>query len=236
MPSEQKIWAVLPAAGAGKRMATGIPKQYLKIGARTVIEHSLDALLSCRQINAVVVVTSPGDTYWPGIQAGYSGRPIENVPGGKERCHSVLNGLEHLAQTADKDDWVLVHDAARPCLRTSDVDSLVDTLSDDRVGGLLGLPVADTMKRVTRDRRVEQTVARDGLWHALTPQMFRLGQLRDALNAVLENGELVTDEAAAMEFAGYQPRMVQGHRDNIKITLPADLELAEFYLRARGAE
>jgi 2-C-methyl-D-erythritol 4-phosphate cytidylyltransferase len=233
MHQEPKYWAVVPAAGAGKRMAAESPKQYLDIGQRTVIEHTLDALLSCKRINAVVVVIAANDEHWPGIQAHYRNRPVDTVVGGAERYHSVLNGLDHLTEMASDDDWVLVHDAARPCLRSRDIDYLIDTIGDDAAGGLLGVPVADTMKQVNDELCVEQTVTRDGLWHALTPQMFRLGQLREAMIMALAGGELMTDEAVAMELAGHRPRMVQGHRDNIKITMPADLELAEFYLRMR---
>jgi 2-C-methyl-D-erythritol 4-phosphate cytidylyltransferase len=236
MPAAAKYWAVVPAAGAGRRMAADVPKQYLDIDGKTVLEHSLEALLSSRYISAVVVVIAADDERWPLLQSYYHGRPLTTVTGGTERCHSVLKGLDQLAQTARNEDWVLVHDAARPCLAAADIETLIDSVGDDAVGGLLGVPVADTMKRVDADGLVEQTVARAGLWHALTPQMFRLGLLRTALQQSLAAGRLVTDEAAAMEFAGHRPRMVQGRRDNIKITLPADLALAEFYLQARAAE
>ncbi|MDH3980060.1 MAG: 2-C-methyl-D-erythritol 4-phosphate cytidylyltransferase [Gammaproteobacteria bacterium] len=230
---DTRYWAVLPAAGTGTRMGAGVPKQYLPLGSKTVIEHTLDALLACEELSGVVVVVAVDDEHWPGIGAGYADKPLTVVTGGSERCHSVLNGLEHLAQQAHADDWVLVHDAARPCLRPADVTTLIETLAGDAHGGLLGVPVADTMKRVDAGLQVIDTVERDGLWHALTPQMFRLAELRAALQDVVDGSALVTDEAAAMERAGYAPRMVQGHRDNIKITLPADLALAAFYLQAR---
>ena len=233
MQADANYRVVVPAAGSGQRMASGVPKQYLEIGDKTVIEHTLDALLGCTRIQSIVVVVSADDDIWPGIAGRYSGRPLETVIGGEERCHSVLNALAHIARTADANDWVLVHDAARPCLRPADVDALIDALDGDMTGGLLGVPVADTMKQVSADGRIEQTVSREGLWHALTPQMFRLGLLHAALEKVLSSGRLVTDEAAAMELAGHRPRMIQGHRDNIKITLPADLALAAFYLQAR---
>jgi 2-C-methyl-D-erythritol 4-phosphate cytidylyltransferase len=226
------IWAVVPAAGAGRRMATNIPKQYLPLGEKTVLEHTLDTLLACRQLAGVVVVLSAGDGYWPDLQDRYARQPLETVTGGAERCHSVLNGLTHLAGRADADDWVLVHDAARPCVRLTDIDTLINTLSVTFHGGLLGVPVADTMKQVDGDDRVTATVAREGLWHAYTPQMFRIGMLQAALQHAIDNDLLVTDEASAMELAGYQPRMVQGQRDNIKITVASDLELAAFYLQA----
>ena len=217
-------------------MSTELPKQYLRIAGRTVIEHSLDALLSCTRIHSVVVAIAADDDYWPTLAAGgLADRPVATVTGGDERCHSVLNALDSLVGSAQDDDWILVHDAARPCLRTGDIDTLIDTLAGDDTGGLLGVSVADTMKLVNMNGQIKRTVSRDGLWHALTPQMFRFAPLRAALQASLAAGNLVTDEAAAMELAGHNPRMVEGHRDNIKITLPSDLALAEFYLQARSA-
>ena len=233
MPDIDKLWAVVPAAGAGRRMSTNIPKQYLRLGEKTVLEHTLDTLLACPQLAGVVVVLSADDGYWPGLRDRYFNARLEVVTGGAERCHSVLNGLVHLAGRANADDWVLVHDAARPCVRLSDIEKLIETLLATADGGLLGVPVTDTMKQVDGNDGVTATVARDGLWHAYTPQMFRLGRLRTALQHAIDNDLLVTDEASAMELAGYLPRMVQGQRDNIKITVPSDLELAAFYLQAR---
>jgi 2-C-methyl-D-erythritol 4-phosphate cytidylyltransferase len=214
-------------------MGAELPKQYLALAGKTVIEHALDALLDCTMLSGIVVVVAEGDSRWPGIEAGYRERPVSTVAGGAERCHSVLNGLAHLELQARPDDWVLVHDAARPCLRPADVVTLIETLAGDTDGGLLGMPVADTMKRVDEQHHVTATVERNGLWHALTPQMFRLAQLQNALQDAIDSDALVTDEAAAMERAGYVPCMVQGHRDNIKITVPADLALANFYLQMR---
>lgn len=222
---------VVPAAGAGRRMAADTPKQYLQIGDRTVIEHTLDGLLSCTRCHSVTVAVAADDTCWPDIGQRYADRRVVAVHGGDERSQSVLNALDSLAPSTQDTDWVLVHDAARPCLRTEDLDALIGTLVDDAVGGLLGVPVADTMKQVDTNGRVTQTVSREDLWHALTPQMFRFGLLRSALSEALSAGQTVTDEASAMELAGHHPRMVQGHRDNIKITLPADLSLAAFYLQ-----
>jgi 2-C-methyl-D-erythritol 4-phosphate cytidylyltransferase len=224
------IWAVVPAAGAGRRMSTNIPKQYLPLGEKTVLEHTLDTLLACQQLAGVVLVLSGDDGYWQDVQGRYLDQPLETVTGGAERCHSVLNGLTQLAGKAGDDDWVLVHDAARPCVRLTDIETLITTLSATAHGGLLGVPVADTMKRVDGDDRITATVERAGLWHAYTPQMFRVGMLRAALQHAIDNDLLVTDDASAMELAGYRPRMVQGQRDNIKITVPSDLELAAFYL------
>ena len=230
-PENNTVWAVVPAAGAGRRMSANIPKQYLPLGGKTVLEHTLDTLLACRQLAGVVVVLSADDAYWPDLQGRYARERLEAVTGGAERCHSVLNGLRHLAGKADADDWVLVHDAARPCVRLTDIDTLIDTVSSTVYGGLLGVPVADTMKQVDGDKRITATVEREGLWHAYTPQMFRAGLLQSALQQAIDDDLLVTDEASAMELAGYRPCMVQGQRDNIKITVPADLELAAYYLQ-----
>ena len=231
---QASFWAIVPAAGSGQRMSSDVPKQYLPLGEKTVLEHTLDALLANQRLAGVVVVLSGSDSYWQNIQPRYRARPVETATGGAERCHSVLNGLVQLAGRADAHDWVLVHDAARPCVRQSDIDTLMNTVSDADDGGLLGVPVADTMKRADSEHRITATVDREGLWHAYTPQMFRVGRLRAALQQAIDNDLLVTDEASAMEHAGYQPRMVQGQRDNIKITVPADLELAAWYLQARA--
>jgi 2-C-methyl-D-erythritol 4-phosphate cytidylyltransferase len=153
------------------------------------------------------------------------------VHGGAERFHSVLNGLRALAGHAAPGDWVLVHDAARPCVRREDIDLLMERLRDHPVGGLLGIPVTDTKKSTDEQGNIIQTVRREGLWRAMTPQMFRYEMLSLALQAVVERGATVTDESAAMEIAGYSPRMVEGHADNIKITRPQDLALAEMYLQ-----
>jgi len=232
MPAEPGYWAVVPAAGSGRRMGAALPKQYLQLGDRTVLERTLDTLLAVEAFAGVVLIVAPDDSDWAAIRPRYAGHSLVVVSGGAERCHSVLNGLDVLAGKAVASDWVLVHDAARPCVRPDDIRALIAGVDADSDGGLLGVPVADTMKRVAEDGRVAATVDRGGLWHALTPQMFRLEQLRAALRQAIAANSLVTDEASAMELAGYRPRMVQGHRDNIKITLPADLELAAFYLRA----
>ena len=232
MSDDLKFYAVVPAAGAGSRMGADIPKQYLTLAGQTVLEHSLDVLLACERIATVVLVLSADDERWPEIKDRYKDSRVETVTGGAERCHSVLNGLEHLTGTAGVDDWVLVHDAARPCVRQQDIEMLMTRLEDHAVGGLLGVPVADTMKQVDSDSMILKTVERDGLWRALTPQMFRLGPLRDALQQAIASGVMVTDDASAMEMAGYRARMVEGQADNIKITRPADLQLAEFYLQS----
>lgn len=233
MNDSNRYWAVVPAAGVGRRMGGDIPKQYLALNGRPVIEHSIGRLLSHPAISKVLVALAPDDGWWG--KTTYSDHAdVLRVDGGAERCHSVLNALQHLSGLAGDQDWVLVHDAARPCLRASDIDRLVEQLSDHPIGGLLGMPVRDTMKRADASGQIEETVCRENLWHAFTPQMFRLGPLRNALQAALEEGSLVTDEASAMELAGQSPLMVEGHPDNIKITRPEDLPLAAFYLSQQG--
>ena len=234
MQTEAKFWAIVPAAGAGRRMGAVTPKQYLVLGGKTVIEHTLDTLLSCQRLAGIILVLSPADERWAGIQQRYTRQPLETVTGGAERCHSVLNGLDQLVARGNDNDWALVHDAARPCVRLEDIERLMSTLESSTEGGLLGVPVADTMKRVDEDVCISGTVDREGLWHAYTPQMFRVGVLRAALQQAISDGQQVTDEANAMELAGYRPRMVQGARDNIKITVPSDLALAAFYLQSRS--
>lgn len=211
-------------------MGASIPKQYLPLLGRTVIEHTLSRLASHPAIAGLVVAISPEDVWWPElhVEAAIS---IQTVLGGSERCFSVLNALDLLAQTASPEDWVLVHDAARPCLRLADIDRLISQLSDHPVGGLLGIPSTNTKKRTDVLGNIIATVSRDCLWRALTPQMFRLGMLRDAMTRALDAGVLVTDEASAMEWAGLMPRMVEGHSDNIKITRPEDLTLATLFLQ-----
>lgn len=225
----ERFWAVVPAAGVGRRMGGELPKQYLELQGRKVIDHSLQRLLDHPLIEQAYVALSPEDVYWQGCEHADDARVVR-VAGGEERCHSVLNALRALRGEADSDDWVLVHDAARPCLSRGDLDHLIDSLRNHPVGGLLGVPVQDTLKRVVAEGGVSETVPRRDLWQAYTPQMFRLGLLTQALSDALENNQLVTDDASAMELAGYRPQMVEGHAGNIKITRPADLALAAFYL------
>ncbi|MDH5302175.1 MAG: 2-C-methyl-D-erythritol 4-phosphate cytidylyltransferase [Gammaproteobacteria bacterium] len=221
-------WAVVPAAGVGSRMRADRPKQYLELSGKTILQHTLERLATHPQIKGVVVAVSAGDAYWPTLKLD-TRLPIFVADGGDERCHSVLKGLKKLATQAKATDWVLVHDAARPCLQHQDIDKLISELNNTD-GGLLGLPVADTIKFCDKKNKVQRTVDRSGLWRALTPQMFRLGQLLDALQQAIDDNALVTDEASAMERIGIQPVMVEGQADNIKITHPQDLRWAEMYL------
>ena len=230
MSSQVKYWAVVPAAGVGKRMQADRPKQYLEIAGRPLIEYAISQLMADPHIEGVVVAISADDEYWPALEIALD-KPLWVVEGGVERCHSVLNALQELATRANEEDWVLVHDAARPCVRAEDITHLITKLTNDDVGGLLAVPVRDTMKRAGTNQRVITTEDREGLWHALTPQMFRFGKLRHALEQALEDESLVTDEASAMELAEYEPLLVEGHADNIKVTRPEDLALAAFYLQ-----
>ncbi len=228
-------WAIIPAAGVGKRMRTDVPKQYLPLCGKPVIAHTIERLASHPEIKGLVVALSEDDAYWRDLEFSID-KPLWRATGGVERCHSVLNALHVLSSHAHDDDWVLVHDAARPCVRTDDISLLIDAIDEDAIGGLLAIPVRDTMKRATgtlanEKNTVVDTLDRSCLWHALTPQMFRLGQLRDALAEALEKEALVTDESSAMELAQYKPMLIEGHADNIKITRPEDLILAEFYLQ-----
>ena len=230
MTKNVRFWAVIPSAGVGTRMQAGIPKQYLPVRNRPLIEYTLSAFCDHEKITGIVVAISAEDKYWPTLDIA-SHPKISTTAGGVERCHSVMNCLKYLADTASADDWVLVHDAARPCITRDDIDRLIDNLQDDPVGGLLALPVRDTMKRAGADNIINETVNREGLWHALTPQMFRLQDLTNALQQVINKDRIVTDESQAMELAGYKPHLVEGQVQNIKVTHKDDLALVELYLK-----
>ena len=226
-------WAVIPAAGVGRRVGAPIPKQYLDLAGRRVIDHSLSVFVQHPAIDGTVVALDSNDEHWPATE--FAGHPsVQRCDGGAERCHSVLNALDALPEHAAEQDWVLVHDAARPCLRREDLDRLLEMVQLDPVGGILAVPVRDTMKRADGSERIAKTESRDGLWHAFTPQMFRLGLLRRVLGQAIEQGLLVTDDASAVELAELAPLLVEGHADNIKITRPEDLPLALFYLQQQG--
>lgn len=231
--SSDRYWAVIPAAGVGRRMKSDVPKQYLEIQGKTLMEHTLQRLLDFSLLERLVVLLGEDDEYYQDIKLLRDPRVIL-AKGGRERYHSVMNGLSVLDELAEDTDWILVHDIARPCIRRSDLDWLVKALEEHPVGGLLGLPVRDTMKRSNDEGEIAQTVDRVNLWHALTPQMFRLKPLIDSLNLAMEVNAEVTDEASAMEFAGYKPLMVEGHGDNIKVTRSSDLALASLYLQQQA--
>jgi len=235
MSTTPRYWAVIPAAGIGTRMELTTPKQYLTLQGRALLEHVLQCFCDHPAIAGIVVALAPEDPFWGELAiAGHD--KITTVTGGLERCHSVLNGLQALQEAAARDDWVLVHDAARPCLRRADIDALIEALAAHPVGGILAIPVRDTMKRAGPGNVIEATVDRTRLWHALTPQMFRLGLLEQALAAAVAAGSLVTDEAQAVEITGRQPLLVPGHPDNIKVTHRSDLPLAELFLSQQEKE
>jgi len=223
-----RLYALVPSAGVGARSGAQGPKQYRMLGTRSVLGHTLAALARVQRLSSVLVVLSPGDTQFAPHVAGFD--VAVTHCGGATRAQSVRNGLDVLLERgARRDDWVLVHDAARCLVRPEWVDALIDACIADPVGGLLALPVADTLK-AERDGRVEATLARDAKWQAQTPQMFRIGVLIDALARA---GDAVTDEASAIEALGHAPKLVAASLENFKVTYPADFALAERLLRTR---
>ncbi|REF27049.1 2-C-methyl-D-erythritol 4-phosphate cytidylyltransferase [Xenorhabdus cabanillasii] len=256
-----EIVALIPAAGIGSRMQSECPKQYLNIAGKTIIEHTLAALLEHPRIQQIVIVLNPADTQFNQLAIASDPR-ITTVIGGDERADSVLAGLNYLSDlSAEHPVWVLVHDAARPCLHRDDLDNLLqlvdkspfssalrDSQYDGELfcGGLLAAPVRDTMKRMVispvekisaeKSLFVDHTVDRNGLWHALTPQLFPLQLLRDCLMKALSEQARITDESSALEYCGYRPVLIKGRADNIKVTQPEDLALAEFYLSRKSKE
>ena len=229
------IWAILPAAGIGRRMGSITPKQYLSLNGATVIESTLRRLLNIVSIKEIVVVLNETDSYWSSLKTSYP-KSVRTVIGGGQRYQSVLNGLNSLKEKAEVSDWVLVHDAVRPCVREADIEKLIATLQFHAIGGVLGSPVADTLKEVNEHAEIQRTIDRSNCWGALTPQMFRYGILREALEVVASQGLVVTDEAAAIELLGHVALMVKGKTDNIKITTGADLELAGKILELQQSE
>lgn len=228
------VYVVVPAAGAGRRMGSAVPKQYLQLNGRTVLEHTLGRVAGHARVRQVVVAISADDELYASLAPRLPAKVV-SVIGGAERCHSVLAALRSLSGLAAADAWVMVHDAARPCVRREDLDRMLAELVDSEVGGVLAAPVRDTLKRCDADGAILATVDRSALWHALTPQMFRLGTLLHAIEAALVAGVIVTDEAQAIERAGLTPRVVAGHADNLKITHPEDLPLASLILAAQAA-
>lgn len=253
MTVPSRIFAVVPAAGVGRRMKGGKPKQYLMLKGKTILEHCLEKLLLEPRLQKIIVVLGADDQYWQSLPVFKNSR-IEVAAGGSERCLSVLNGMQYLLASSEQnasgdgdrvrnsadrksdldskwsDSWVLVHDIARPCIELSDIQKLIATLRHHPVGGILAVPVVDTLKRIGGDQRIKATVDRGDLWLAQTPQMFPCELLLNALRDGVEKGLVITDEASAMEFAGFSPLVVEGSPENIKITRPEDLALAEYYL------
>lgn len=214
-------------------MQAALPKQYLALLGRPVILHTLERLCTYPRLHGVLVGIAAPDRYWSALASDAKRLPkfLGTFAGGETRAATVLNGLYEFATHAKPRDWILVHDAVRPCLRHRDLDRLINTIGDYPDGGLLALPLSDTVKRTDDQGRVLQTVARAGLWRALTPQMFRLDMLTSALERALKQGRTITDEAMAVEQFGAKPRVVAGSTDNIKVTLPDDLALAGLLLK-----
>ncbi|MCV6605619.1 MAG: 2-C-methyl-D-erythritol 4-phosphate cytidylyltransferase [Porticoccaceae bacterium] len=228
-----KFWAVVPAAGVGRRFGGQCPKQYQSLLGKPVARWSLERILSLSNIERCVVAINPDDTHWP--QLALDDSRLQTTLGGAERADSVRLALQALSDCAGDDDWVLVHDIARPCVRPGDIQTLMAELVSHPVGGILAAPMADTVKRVA-DQNIAATEDRSQLWAAYTPQMFRYGLLRQALTVVRQQGVTPTDEAAAIEALGLSHRVVEGQRDNIKITRAEDLAIAAAILKAQLEE
>ncbi len=229
MSDSSKYWVVIPAAGVGSRMGVDKPKQYISINNKTIIEHTIDCFIDREEIEKIVIAISKEDEFWPTLPIS-NNEKIITAPGGEERYQSVLNSLQTLSGKAESSDWVMVHDAARPCLNQSAIDRLVIELRSHDVGGILAMPCRDTMKRANDDGEIDKTVERDLLWHAQTPQMFKYGMLLSAIEDALKNKTVVTDESMAIERMGFKPMLVHGHQENMKLTHKDDLEPLKAYL------
>jgi len=232
-PTLLRYWLVMPAAGSGTRFGDPVPKQYAPLCGRTVIEWALAPFVSDPRCAGAVVAIAAADEHWRRI--GLQLPAVETVTGGARRSDSVRSGLRALTARAHADDWVLVHDAARPCLTHADRDRLLEKLATHHLGGILACPQADTLKRAGEDHTVATTLDRTGLWRALTPQMFRYAQLCAALDAALAASHSPGDEAQAFEWLGEHPALIEGSAVNLKITNASDLALAEALLAARRA-
>jgi 2-C-methyl-D-erythritol 4-phosphate cytidylyltransferase len=223
-----RYFGLLPAAGSAARFGAAGLKQYAPIAGKPMLRHAIERLLALPEIEVLFVVLTPGDTEFRKHDwSEFGNRLAPLYCGGASRRDSVLNGLVAAASAVDPNDWILVHDAARPCVGTPELRRLIDEAGSDEVGGILAIPVADTVKRGDEDRRIVATESREGLWQAQTPQMFRHGMLLRALR----EAEHVTDEASAVERLGYKPKLVEGSAKNLKVTLPSDLDIAEAILK-----
>ena len=226
MGSNVPVWAVLPAAGAGSRMNSATPKQYLSFQGKTIIEHCLDRLLSHSAIAGAVIVLREDDKIWD--ELGYNSvKPVFTATGGKERHYSVYNGLSSLQQQLGNNIIVLVHDAVRPLVNHQDLGNVIDAARHNPAGAILAAPVTDTLKQQNDRMEIDRTLSRDRLWRALTPQVFHLQALFSALKRVIDERLVITDDAQAIELMGYSPALVAGSSENLKITSPEDLLLAE---------
>lgn len=229
----EPLWVVVPAAGRGERMGGDIPKQYIMLGDQYMLQHTLSRLLPVPSVDGIVVTLAEDDQHWSMVAAGTDER-VHTTPGGNTRADSVVAGLLFVLQRAPESTWVLVHDAARPLVSLSDIKRLTDTVyNSGAVGGILATPVQDTLKRADSCCCIEQTVSRERLWQAQTPQMFRAGELLEALQstAATSSGPGITDESSAMESLGHEPQLVEALQPNLKVTRPADLLIANLLLK-----
>ena len=225
---QKVIWAIVPAAGTGSRFSGPTPKQYTKINGKTILEYSVEPLLQSNLIQKIYIAIASDDN--TAVQLPLlKDKRIEFLIGGKTRAHSVLNSLLHIQKSSNPEDWVIIHDAARPCLSLLDLNRLIQSLNQTEEAVILATPVTDTLKQVSNNR-VETTVDRRLVWQALTPQAFRVPLIISALQSALQQGLNITDESSALEITGLKPLVLNGLRSNIKVTYPEDLELAEFYL------
>lgn len=233
--SATNYWAIVPAAGSGQRFGAELAKQFHSIGDRLVADHTLSRLLCISKLQKILVPCDTNAEHWAQVSAVADPR-VELLGGGAERVHSVLNGLRALSDIAASDDWVLVHDMARPCITSADINKLIEQLDGHPVGGILAAPISDTLKRVTPDNALEKTLDRSDYRAAQTPQMFRYGLLVRALEAMLEKHQVPTDEASAIEYLGESAMVVEGRRDNIKITHREDLIIAQAIMGYQESE
>ncbi len=226
MDSKAGVWAIIPAAGSGSRMHSSTAKQYLAFQGKTVIEHCLDRLLSHADIDGAVVVLSEDDGHWDKL-AYTSNKPMFTAIGGSERQHSVYSGLTTLQHRCGNDIIALVHDSVRPLVGHADLGNVIDAARHNEAGAILATPVADSLKLQNERMEIASTMSREHLWRALTPQVFHLAPLLNALRRAIDDAVAITDDAQAVEMIGYAPTLVSGSADNFKITSPGDLELAE---------
>ena len=228
--NNDNLWAIVPAAGMGHRMASTLPKQYLPLLGKAVIEHTLERLLEVAELQGIIVALSPLDQQFEKLSIA-SHPKIFTTLGGAERCDSVLAALNSLQKKIKLSDWVLVHDAARCCVKSKYIYNLLQKTASHKTGGILAIPASDTLKLVNQDQQIESTIDRRQVWQAQTPQVFRYGILRNALEQGQKKQAIITDEASAIEMAGLQALVVNGHSDNIKITHPQDLAIAATILQ-----
>ncbi|MCL1077798.1 2-C-methyl-D-erythritol 4-phosphate cytidylyltransferase [Parashewanella spongiae] len=223
------VVAIIPAAGVGQRMGANIPKQYLEIDGISILSHTVKAFLNHPKVDVVIVAVSKDDQYFDQLPESNHSKLVK-VQGGSERANTVLESLKSASQLGYEDSWALVHDAARPCITRRDIDLLLKSRENYPNGAILAMPVRDTMKRADSSSLIKNTVCRELLWHAMTPQMFVVSELQKNLNEALNDNVLITDESSAMEWAGINPGLISGRADNIKVTHAEDLQLAALYL------